>query len=54
MVRDAQQNYPTLSSDDAIQAEVDKGPGREARVGEGGSTGIVNRMKDSVGVRDKW
>ncbi len=35
MMKQAQQNFPSLETQDALQAQADLGPGREAAKGEG-------------------
>jgi hypothetical protein len=51
MVKRAQENYPNLEASDAIQLEADKGPGREAAVGEGSATRMaVENVKETLEV----
>lgn len=52
MVKQAQENFPNLDKNDAIQQQANMVEGREARTGEGGgATGVVNGIKEKVSVR---
>lgn len=46
MMKEAQQNFPEKSVDDAMQAQADMGPGREAVPGEGG--GLMATVKQTA------
>lgn len=49
MVHKAQQEYPELSTSDAIQREADKGPGKEA-IGPNERGSLTQRGKESMQV----
>jgi hypothetical protein len=50
MLRKAQEDFPNMEHMEAVQQEANKGPGREAAVGEGGGlgAGLVAGVKNAV------
>lgn len=49
MIAKAREDYPNLEINDAIQMEADKGPGREAEVGEGtAATSVTEAVKSGL------
>ena len=57
MVHKAQQEYPELNANDAIQREADRGPGREAPPGPqdtGSDKSMPQRAKESMQVNESY
>jgi hypothetical protein len=48
MVKKAQEDFPNLEWNDAVQKEADMGPGREAKQGEGQPTSAVEEIKETA------
>ncbi|KAL4421517.1 hypothetical protein ABPG75_010808 [Micractinium tetrahymenae] len=48
MVKEAQQNFPEKPLDDAMQAQADMGPGREAVPGEGSAVDTLKQANPAT------